>query len=245
MTAGRIDILGVPVDRLTAQEAVAFVEERLDGTEPVTIVAVNPEKIIAARSDTALLRFLESATLLIPDGVGVVWAARLLGLGRFERVAGADLMPELCRMAARRGAGVFLYGATEEVSRRAATALEDRFEGLSIAGRHHGYVGEGEMGELVASIRASGAKLLFVALGSPRQERWMAEYLDRLPLAVCQGIGGTLDVLAGEVRRAPERWRRWSLEWLYRLVREPGRVFRQKALPRFAWLVLRQRLRGR
>lgn len=246
MTVKRIDVLGAPVDCVTMVDAVNEAESWiLHGMRPQTIFAVNPEKIIKAQSDATLLAGLRRSGLLIPDGIGVVVAARLLGLGKMKRVPGSELMPALCELAARKGFGVFLYGASPEVNAKAAAELEQRYPGIKIAGRQHGYVNEDEMPALVRQLNGSGAQILFVALGSPRQELWMDKYLPQLTsVRVCQGVGGTLDVIAGHVNRAPLFFRRIHLEWLYRLLSQPRRLLRQTALPRFAAQVVRARIAG-
>ena len=234
----RIEILGVPVDCVTMRSALAYIDDLIRGDHARTIVAVNPEKVMKARQDPWLLDQLRSAALLLPDGIGIVWAARLLGLARLERVPGADLMIALCKRAAEQGYRLFLYGAAPEVNELACAALEQRFPGIRIVGHRHGYVTQAEMPGLVGQINESGADILFVALGSPRQEFWMATHLPGLKVKVCQGVGGTFDVVAGTVRRAPASWRAVNLEWAYRLLSEPRRLPRQTALPRFAWHVL-------
>lgn len=238
----RIEILGVPVDCVGMQAALDYVDALVAQGQPSAIIAVNPEKVMKARQDPWLLDQLRGAKLLLPDGIGVVWAARFLHLARFERVAGADLMVALCERAEQRGYRVFLYGASPEVNAAARAALARRYPRLQIAGNRHGYVPQSEMDGLVGEINASGAEILFVALGSPRQEFWMSTYLPSLRVKVCQGVGGTFDVIAGTVRRAPERWRQLHLEWAYRLLREPRRLMRQAALPKFAWQVLAARM---
>jgi N-acetylglucosaminyldiphosphoundecaprenol N-acetyl-beta-D-mannosaminyltransferase len=148
-------------------------------------------------------------------------------------------MPEICRVAAVHGLPIYLFGATEETNRRASDCLVERFPGLQVAGRQAGYVPAERMDELVDQINRSGARILFVALGSPRQELWMHRYRNSLSqVGVCQGVGGTLDVIAGKVARAPALWRAVNAEWLYRLVREPSRIARQRRLPRFVWRLL-------
>ena len=244
MKPARIELLGVPVDCLTMDEALAHVEGMLKHHSPQTIIAVNPEKIMAARKDPFLLKVLQDSSLLIPDGIGVSLGAKFLGLGQTERVTGSDLMPHICELAAQTGRSIFVFGATPLVNRRAVLALKHKFPTLKIAGHHHGFVKKTEMAALIESINASSAEILFVALGSPRQERWMAEYLPQLNVKICQGVGGTLDVLAGFVNRAPENWRNAHLEWLYRLLANPQRVWRQIALPQFAFLLLKQRAIG-
>ena len=236
MPSERLEILGVPVDCLTWARTLAVIEEELERTGPArAIVAVNPEKVMRAQRDPQLLASLRSAALLIPDGIGVVAAARLLRLGRMQRVAGSELMPRICALAAERARAVYLLGASAEVNERAATVLRVSFPRLRIAGRQHGYVAESEMAGVVEAINASGAEILFLALGSPRQEMWMQRHLASLTgVRLCQGVGGTFDVLAGTVRRAPRAFIRLNLEWLYRLLAQPQRLLRQSALPRFA-----------
>jgi N-acetylglucosaminyldiphosphoundecaprenol N-acetyl-beta-D-mannosaminyltransferase len=203
-------------------------------------MAVNPEKVVHARRNPELLAQLRRAALVIPDGIGVVLAARMLGLGRFERVPGSELMPLLCERAAARGYTVFLFGAAPEVNDGAAAALRRRWPALRIVGTQHGYVDEDAMPALMQRINEAKPALLFVALGSPQQEAWIDRYLPHLEVKVCQGVGGTFDVLAGRVKRAPLFFRRIHLEWFYRLMAEPRRVTRQAALPLFAWQVLRK-----
>lgn len=240
----RIEILGVPVDCLTMEQTVGLASSILAGDKPHSVVAVNPEKVMRARRDARLLNQLRRADVLIPDGIGVVFAARLLRLGRPERVPGSELMPRLCALAAREGRRVFLFGAAPEVSARAAEVLSRRYPGLVVAGRQHGFLNEADMPALIDRINALEVDLLFVALGSPKQEDWMDRYLSALRVKLCQGVGGTFDVIAGRVRRAPAAWRALNLEWLYRLATNPGRLRRQSALPLFAFHVVKQRVLG-
>jgi N-acetylglucosaminyldiphosphoundecaprenol N-acetyl-beta-D-mannosaminyltransferase len=244
MAPKRIEILGVPVDCVNMAQAVSAVEEMIMGNRPEMVIAVNPEKVMKARRDPTLMAQLRRASLLIPDGIGVVLAACLLGLGRMERVAGSDLMPAICERAAHKGYRVFLFGASPDVNRKTAEVLHRRFSGIKIVGSQHGYLTEDQMPELIKRINAAGSEVLFVALGSPRQESWMERYLPHLDVKVCQGVGGTFDVLSGQVRRAPESLRKIHLEWLYRLITNPGRIARQFALPEFAFHVLRKKMIG-
>lgn len=232
----RVEVLGVPVDCVTMAEALAFADCWISDPASgcATALAVNPEKVMRARNDAALREGLNAATLLIPDGIGVVWAVRGLGLGQMTRVPGSEFMPNLCGLAAERGYGVFLYGARPEVNAAAADALVQRYAGLRIVGRQHGYMPEAETPDLIRRISDSGADILFVALGSPKQEAWMLRHKDALGAKLCQGVGGTFDVIAGRVERAPPLFLKLNLEWLYRLLREPRRIFRQTALAGFA-----------
>ena len=242
MHVKRIEILGVPVDCVTMDQALDWADSKMDGQRPCTILAVNPEKVIRAQQDSTLLDQLRTADLLIPDGIGVILAMRLLGLGQAERVPGSELMPKLCERALEKGYTVFLFGASAEVNQQAVAALQRRYPGIQIVGSHHGYVNGDEMQSVVTLINECKPDLLFVALGSPHQELWMSRYLPQLQVKVCQGVGGTFDVLAGHVRRAPQIFRSVHLEWFYRLVSNPARIRRQTALPLFAYRVFKQRL---
>jgi N-acetylglucosaminyldiphosphoundecaprenol N-acetyl-beta-D-mannosaminyltransferase len=244
MSVKRIQLLDVPVDCVTMNEAVDCAESMIRSQHPRTILAVNPEKVIRAHQDEKLLNLLRSADLLIPDGIGVVIAARILGLGRPERVPGSELMPKLCERAASKGYTVFLFGASEEVNRQAVTILQDRYPGIRIVGSHHGYATDKEMPIVIADINDCQPDLLFVALGSPHQELWMARYVPLLKVKVCQGVGGTFDVIAGRVKRAPLMFRAIHLEWFYRLLSQPSRIFRQTALLLFAYHILKNKFRS-
>lgn len=237
----RVEVLDVPVDRVTMSQAVDYVEFMIKRQQPSIILAVNPEKVIRAQQDKQLLDLLRSADLLIPDGIGVVMAEKALGLGRAERVPGSELMPKLCERAASQGYTIFLFGASEEVNREASIVLQDRYPGIHIVGSHHGYVTDKEMSIVIADINKCQPDLLFVALGSPHQELWMARYVPLLKVKVCQGVGGTFDVIAGRVKRAPLLFRSMHLEWFYRLLSQPSRIFRQTALPIFVYQVLKRK----
>jgi N-acetylglucosaminyldiphosphoundecaprenol N-acetyl-beta-D-mannosaminyltransferase len=239
MDARRVIISGVPVDCLDPGSAVAQVDRLLTRPAPSAIFAVNPEKIVQCGRDARVKQALESAGLLIPDGIGVVLAARLLHRARIARVPGCELMPALCAHAAARGLSVFLFGGAPGVAEAAAAELALRNPGLRIAGWQHGYLDAAESHALLARINALKPDMLFVALGSPKQELWITENLGKLDIKICQAVGGTFDVLAGRVKRAPRAFRALQLEWFYRLLSQPRRALRQSALPIFAGRVAR------
>jgi len=245
MKPERIDILGVPVDCVNMQDALYVIEAMIAGDKPSSVIAVNPEKVIKAQQDPELLAQLHAAGLLIPDGIGVVIAARLLHSARLERVPGSELMPAICAKAAEKGYRIFLFGADPEVNRKTRDIIAQRYPGILIVGNRDGYATEDGMQALIDEINASDAEILFIALGSPKQEIWMERYLNRTNVKVCQGVGGTFDVIAGKVRRAPLAFRRLHLEWLYRLLSNPRRMLRQTALPKFMLAVLKQKLTSR
>ena len=241
----RLRILNIWVDPVDMKQAVARARVYLEQSGPPrSVFAANPEKNFSVPKDPVLLETFRSADLLIPDGIGVVVAARILHGARLSRVAGVDFMEQLCALAAATGKRIFLFGGGEEVNRVAAERLVKRFPALRIAGRCHGYVKDDEMPAVIDAINRSEAEILFLAMGSPKQEKWFASHKDRLAkVKVCQGIGGTLDVVAGTVRRAPAMWRRCCAEWLYRLIREPARIRRQRLLPVFALHVLASKMK--
>ena len=235
----RLKILNIWVDPVDRKEAIQRVKNFLaTGTRPHAIIAANPEKNFSVPKDALLYDTFKNADLILPDGMGVVMAARILyGVG-LERVPGSEFIFDICDIAVNGSYKIFIYGAKEAVNKKAVEELTNRYLGLNIVGRANGYVKEPEMLNLINRINASGAEILFLALGSPKQEKWYATHKNLLHhVKVVQGVGGTLDTIAGTVKRAPEIWCRMQLEWLYRLIMEPRRVKRQKVLPLFAAMV--------
>lgn len=227
-------VLGQPVDAVDMTGALAFVDSHIRNRgAAVAVLAVNPEKIIALNRCAFLASFFREAGLLIPDGIGVVAALRLRG-EKVTRVPGADLMQAICGLALKNRYTIFIYGGIDKVSEEASRELRSRYQGLRVVGRRHGYVKPEEQGGLIEEINASGAQILFVGLGSPRQEEWMCQYMKQLEnVAIIQGIGGTLDTIVGIVKRAPIFWQSVHLEWLYRLLKQPSRASRQLKLIKF------------
>ncbi|MCS7235611.1 MAG: WecB/TagA/CpsF family glycosyltransferase [Armatimonadota bacterium] len=236
MTA-RVYLFGVPFDPLRLDEAAERVVSLVASGGCHLVVTANPELVVAAQSDRRLAEVVRQASLVVADGIGVVWASRWMGTPLPERVPGIELMETVCGRAATEGWSVFFLGGLPGVADQAAQAALRRWPGLRVAGAHHGYFRED--GPVVEQVARSGAHLLFCGIGSPRQELWLSQHLDWLGVRVAMGVGGSLDVLAGRTPRAPSWVRRLHLEWLYRLAREPRRWRRQLALPRFAWMVLR------
>lgn len=246
MTINRYPVLNIWVDDVnmkTALERVVWFVEQGDRLH--TIFATNPEKNFSVPADPILFDKFRNADLLIPDGIGMVLAVCLLYNTLLKRLPGCEFMQAVCGLAAERGYPVFIYGARSEVNAAAVENLKNRYPGIRIVGNDHGYLPDTEMDHLIEKINASGARILFLALGSPRQEQWLARYGQRLQhIRVCQGIGGTLDVLAGNVLRAPKIFCRLGLEWLYRLMAEPKRLKRQRVLPVFAWRVAVEKMKS-
>ena len=226
--------LGIPVDPVDNEGALTAARLAVVGERPpLLVIAINPEKVMKAQHDAELRSFIEHAGLRIADGVGIVLASRLRGGQVKNRVTGVDLMLLLIGEAARRNWRIFLCGARPEVNEEAATELSRRFPSLVIAGRRDGYFKPEEAEGVADEIARCRSDLLFVALGSPAQERFLLEWGERTGAKVRMGVGGSFDVLAGRVPRAPAIMRRMGLEWLYRLYREPWRFRRMLVLPVF------------
>ena len=234
----RIEILGVPLDCVTMESAIHYADQLIRERKSAAILAVNPEKVIKCLDNPEFHKLINNAGLLIPDGIGVVLAARMLGERGIKRVPGAELMPGLCELAEREGYTIFLFGATPEVNEQACEVIRSTYPGIKLVGQQHGYLAHEDMEGFIDRLKQLSPDILFVALGSPKQEQWIMQYLPELNISVCQGVGGTFDVLSGNVRRAPWIFRSMNLEWLYRLLASPKRLIRQTALPRFTWKFL-------
>ncbi len=237
MSRKTIDILGVNVDSIEFEKAVDVAESLMKSEEISMIFTPNPEIIMCARDDSELRSILNSADLCTADGIGVVYASRIIGKPVPERVAGFDVVCALLERAAKSGTGVFLFGAKPGVAEIAKKNLEEKHPGIKIVGTHDGYFKEDEEAGIVAQINESGAELLLVCLGAPKQEKWIAKHKDELKVNLCMGVGGTLDVLAGTAKRAPKLFIKLNLEWFYRLLKQPTRIGRMMVLPRFILVV--------
>jgi len=232
-------ILGVPIHDVTIEETLALIDQFVHDGVPRQICTVNPEFIMQAQKDLEFQQILKQSALNLPDGIGVVWAAKRLGQPVRERVAGSDLVGELADRAQTTGWRIFLLGAAEGVAEQAAIKLRERYPQTHIVGAYAGSPRLEDEADIAARIRSSVANVLLVAYGAPQQDKWIARNLERTGVSVAMGIGGSLDFIVGTQKRAPQWMQRVGLEWLYRLVREPWRWRRQLALPRFVWRVLR------
>lgn len=246
MQITRYHVLDTPIDSVNMRMALDFVKEAVQTrTTPGFILAVNPEKVFVLRNDKFLQTFFEQASLLIPDGIGMVKALKILHGKKISRVPGADLMQKICQEAPQNGYRIFIYGAKEEVNRKACEVLTERYPGIRIIGRQNGFIKDEEMNTLIEKINSSQANILFIAMGSPRQEKWMSTYAGKLTtVRICQGIGGTLDTIAGTVKRAPVFWQDLGLEWFYRLLCQPSRFKRQLRCLKFAVMVIKAKVFG-
>jgi N-acetylglucosaminyldiphosphoundecaprenol N-acetyl-beta-D-mannosaminyltransferase len=242
----QLNVLGLPVHLVTMSSVLLFIDDRVRSlSSPAYIVCANPEKVSQIRSVDWLRQLFEAADLVIPDGIGIVIAARLLYGRKLTRVAGADLMQAICAVAPAHNYRIFIYGSSETTNRQAVEVLRQRHPGIDIVGVQHGYFPVEKMDDLISRINNASPDILFVGLGSPRQEMWIQHHLPKLRVKVIQGIGGTLDVVAGRVKRAPPWLQAAGMEWLYRLLCQPSRIWRQLQLVSFVWEVIAATMRFR
>jgi N-acetylglucosaminyldiphosphoundecaprenol N-acetyl-beta-D-mannosaminyltransferase len=225
MPRERVALLGTALDAVTLDGAIAVVEEAIASRRPVLNASLNAAKVVRLQHDTALREAIAACELITADGVPMVWAGRLLGNHIPERVNGTDLMERLLERAEERGHSVFLLGSRADVLERACAEVARRHPRLRIAGARHGYFAPEDEAGVVAEIAAAEADILFIALETPQKELFQARHREALGVAFAMGVGGSLDVLAGQRRRAPRWAQRAGLEWLFRLLQEPRRLF--------------------
>jgi N-acetylglucosaminyldiphosphoundecaprenol N-acetyl-beta-D-mannosaminyltransferase len=229
-------ILGVNVSTYNYNELINELDYTIKENKKARIVAINPEKIMMAREDKEMMGLINGSTYQIPDGVGILIASKLLSGKVTSRVTGVGLMEKLLELAHAKKYRIYLYGAKEEVIVQAKNTINQIYPDAIISGYSNGYTKD--QASLINDINESKADILFVALGSPRQEKWIAENYEKLHVKVFQGVGGSFDVISGNVKRAPAFFQSTGLEWLYRLASQPSRFKRQLALPKFLFHVL-------
>ena len=239
----RTDILGVAFDNTTMDEAVGRAMSLLEQEGPHLVVTPNPEIVRLAQSDREFAGLIAGADLVLPDGVGILYAAKILGRPLKARVPGVDFASALMDAMAKTGKRLFLLGAKPGVAEEAARRLTAQHPGLTVCGVHDGYFQEDA--PVVQSIREAGADVVFVCLGAPKQEKWAAAHGGETGARLLVGLGGSLDVFAGQVDRAPESWQRLGLEWLYRTIRQPSRFKRVAKLPGFLLSAVGARFQGK
>jgi N-acetylglucosaminyldiphosphoundecaprenol N-acetyl-beta-D-mannosaminyltransferase len=237
----RADILGCPIDRMGMADTLAAIERTIAAGRYTQHMAINAAKLVAMHDDPKLRQIIDECGLVSADGQSVVWASQLLKDPLPERVAGIDLMEQLLALAERRGYRVYFLGARANVLEQAVDRLLAKYPGLTVAGSRDGYFSDDEASAVCDAVRASRPDVLFVAMSSPRKEYFLGEYGPDLGAPFVMGVGGSIDVIAGMTRRAPAAWQRLGLEWLFRLLQEPRRMFRRYAVTntRFIALVAR------
>lgn len=239
-----LDFFGVPIANVTMDAALDWIAERASSPSRIKalLAFVNPDCLNIAYTHDRYRAVLQQAARVLPDGIGLKIGCRMRGLGLAANINGTDLFPRLCQRAAHDGFSLFLLGARPGIADLVAENMQARYPGLTIAGVQHGYFNPTEAGDLIARINASQAGVLLVALGVPRQELWLAEHHDQLLPPVRMGVGGLFDFYSGRIPRAPLWLREIGLEWVWRLIQEPGRMWRRYLLgnPLFLYRVWKQ-----
>ncbi len=242
----RVELFGVPIDRISCQQAVERLNYFVSQKTPCFVVTPDTLAILRARKDNQYLNITKKADLVTPDGAGILWATATLDYPLIERITGIDLINQICHSAVKKKYRIYLLGAKEGVIEKTAKSLEKKYPGINIVGYHHGYFsraenipcqGENSEKEIIREIKKKRPDFLLVGMGVPKQEFWISKYKDELGIPVCIGIGGSFDVLSGKIPRAPLWMQNHGMEWIFRLIKEPKRVKRAMALPYFMWLI--------
>lgn len=243
--SNKVDILGVKVDSMTMAETVARIESYLEAGEPRLIATANAEMIMRATKDQELKDILNRASIVTPDGAGTVWAAHHLGYDMPERVAGYDLAQNLMERSVQKGWKFFFFGSAPGVAEKAKAKAERNYPGIRVVGTRDGYFRPADEPSILEEIRQAKPDILLAALGVPKQEKWLSKYKDELKIPISMGVGGTLDVMAGVMKRAPVWMQKAKLEWLFRGILQPKRAGRLMALPRFVLAVQKSKQKSK
>lgn len=245
-TSKRIDFLGIPVDSLIMSETISKIDEAIIAKQHINHVVINAGKVVSMQKDKELFDSVVSCDMINADGQSIVWAARFLGKYLPERVAGADLMQELVKLAHQKGYKCFFFGAKEEVVRKVVEIYSTMYSPNVIAGYRNGYYSKEEEPTIAQQIADSGAQLLFVAITSPKKEIFLDKYKDTLNnVYFTMGVGGTFDVIAGYTKRAPRWMQNIGMEWFYRFIQEPRRMWRRYLIgnAKFIGYVIKEKLK--
>lgn len=237
----KVTIFGVPVSRMNMRNTVSYLANAIEQRKPHQVITANPIMVMAALDNPAYMAMMKRAELIVPDGTGVVWAANYVGQPVAERVAGFDLMHELMKIGEPKGWKVYALGASPEVIEAAAARIKQLYPGIHIVGVRDGYFGAEQDAQVIKQIRQANPDILLVGRSADTQEPWIDRYKQELGVPVMMGVGGSFDVLSGKLKRAPVLFRKFRLEWFYRLLQEPWRYKRMLTLPKFAVKVIREK----
>lgn len=233
----KVDVLGIEFDNMTQKQMIDMIKTRIKQKKKAFIVTANPEIVMKAQRDQDYKDTLQSADFIIPDGVGIMLGAKMLKRPLIERIAGFDLMTELLAVANKDCLNVFFLGSKDNVIQMMIRNVKQEYPNVRIGGYHHGYF-DGNDPHITDMVKKANSDLVFVAMGFPRQERWIQKNVNVFEKGIFIGVGGSFDVLAGVVKRAPTIWRSWKIEWLYRLCKQPSRWKRMTCLPFFVLKIL-------
>ncbi|MCY9695419.1 WecB/TagA/CpsF family glycosyltransferase [Paenibacillus alginolyticus] len=237
----KVRIYGVPISKMSMDQTVAYLTNVIEQRQPHQVITANPIMVMAAQEDPAYLSMMQRAELIVPDGTGVVWAAKYVGEPVVERVPGYDLIHELMKVGESKGWKVYLLGASNEVIQAAAEKLRTTYPGIKLVGVRDGYFKDEQDAEVIQDILDAAPDILLVGRSAANQEPWIGKYKQQIGVPVMMGVGGSFDVLSGKLKRAPVLFQKLRLEWFYRLMQEPWRYKRMLLLPKFALKVMRDK----
>ncbi len=243
MEVPHVSIFGISISKLNMKETIQYLTNAILFQQPHHVITANPIMIMKALEEPNFMKVMQTAELVVPDGTGIVWAAKYLGYPVAERVAGCDMIYELMKAAKSYQWRIYLLGASPEVVQETAYRLQRDYPHIDLAGFHHGYFTSDEDERIIKQIEAAKPHILFVARSLERQDAWINQHRDRLNVPVMMGVGGSFDVIAGKVKRAPKEFQKLRLEWFYRLASEPSRYKRMLVLPKFVGKVIRSKKR--
>lgn len=235
----RVGLLGIGTDPVTMEQAIQLIQYYIEEGQPHHIVTCDASMVVMAQADPVLGEIVRSAALVTPDSVGILWACKKLATAMPERVSGIDIVQRLIALSSQPdGPRIFFLGAAPGVADDAAARMREIYPGAQIVGSAHGYFKEADEADVIETIKAAKPDVLCVALGIPKQEKWIYKYAKQLGVPVLIGVGGSFDVLSGRVKRAPKLFQTLSIEWVWRLVSNPSKIAKVSLLPKFAWMVL-------
>jgi len=237
-----VRLFDIPIKAMTMDQVLGLIEQAIAAAAPLQIGVVNAAKVVNMYRNPALGADVLSSDVIFADGASVVWASHILGNPLPERVAGIDLMMGMLERGQVKKYRVYLLGATEEVNQTVAERIKADYPGVIVAGRRNGYFSANEEETIANDIAQAKPDILLVAITSPKKEQFLARWSDRIKVPICHGVGGSFDVYAGKVKRAPLSWQRFGMEWLYRLLQEPGRMWKRYLVTNslFCWLIIRE-----
>ena len=238
-----ISFAGIKIDNLTLEEAISKIEELIRKGESSYIVTPNAAHIVLLQKDEELKEVYQCASLILSDGMSLIWATKILGFPLKERITGTDLLFSLLNLSCRKNYKIFLLGAKEQIIRRVSGNLQHRFPNLQIIDIHSGYFSNDR--RIVEKINKAQPEILFIGMGFPKQEKWIHKYIDQLNIKIAVCVGGIFDIIGGETKRAPKWMQKSGLEWFFRLCQEPGRLWKRYLVGNiiFIWLVLKEFLK--
>jgi N-acetylglucosaminyldiphosphoundecaprenol N-acetyl-beta-D-mannosaminyltransferase len=237
----KVRIYGVPISKMSMDQTVAYLTNAIEQRQPHQVITANPIMVMAAQDDPAYLSMMQRAELIVPDGTGVVWAAKYVGEPVVERVPGYDLIHELMKVGESKSWKVYLLGASNEVIHAAAEKLRTAYPSIKLVGVRDGYFKDEQDAEVIQDIVDAAPDILLVGRSAANQEPWIGKYKQQIGVPVMMGVGGSFDVLSGKLKRAPVLFQKLRLEWFYRLMQEPWRYKRMLLLPQFALKVMRDK----